>query len=64
MTSPNMAKVLNAVAVYGVKRTPSRDGNSKPMAAPPQDAAIRKPLTSHGRPCRSGFNHPDFLNWT
>ncbi len=30
-------------------------------APPPQDAAIRKPLTASGIKC-CGFNHPDFLH--
>lgn len=66
MKIPDMAKVREAVAAIELKRrcqTPDHRRYPQPPSPPAQDAAIRKPLRSHGNPCRSGFNHPDFLHW-
>ena len=67
MNSPNidMAKVREAVHAIELRqaamRPRTREYPVKPPAQPAQDAALRKPLTSRGRPCR-GFSHPHFLN--
>jgi hypothetical protein len=72
---PDMQKVAAAVAALearqnarlsksaAAKATAAKDHRTYPPAASPiaQDAAIRKPLRSHGRPC-SGFNCSHFLN--
>jgi hypothetical protein len=54
---PDLAKVKAAVAKYAPKRI-----DTNPLVSyPPQDSALRKPLKSHGTPCK-GFQHPHFLN--
>ena len=62
---PDMAKVRAALRRYGPKFPLAKDYHTAPLGPSPvaQDAAIRKPLTSHGNPCR-GFDHPHFLNNT
>ena len=50
-------------AAAALKAATAKDHRTYPPTASPvaQDAAIRKPLRSHGRPC-SGFNCSHFLN--
>lgn len=52
------AKVRRAVMVYGKPEPAARKDAG---AQAPRDAALRKTLTSHGRPCR-GWDHPNFLH--
>lgn len=61
---PDMVKVKAAVAAIEARRragAPDHRTYPPPPSPPAVDAAIRKPLTSHGDPCR-GFDHPHFLN--
>lgn len=62
---PDMAKVREAVAAIELKRATGRVLDYRKYPQPPSppaiDAAIRKPLRSHGKPC-SGFNCSHFLN--
>ena len=64
MKTPDLTKVEAAVAAIELARAARkpafRELPPRPVTA--QDAAIRKPLRSHGNPCRSGFSHPNFLN--
>ncbi len=59
MKSPDMRKVLNAVALYESRPTRAKDCRKPSPIA--QDAAIRKPLKSHGNPCR-GWDCHHFLH--
>lgn len=61
-----MAKVRVAVAAIELRRRVRTPATLAPPKAPKppvvaQDAALRKPLTSHGTPCR-GFDCRHFLN--
>ena len=61
---PDLAQVRVAVAAIEIRQR-IRQGKTPCDYAPkpePQDAALRKPLKSHGNPCRSGFSHPSFYN--
>lgn len=67
MKEPDMQKVRRAVAAIEAKRraaSPKKGFRELPLKPSPiaADAAIRKPLKSHGNPCRSGFNCSAFLN--
>ena len=66
MTPPkiNMLKVIAAVHRYGNKPRKGKTHATYPLSPSPvaTDAAIRKPLKSHGRPCKAGFSHPNFLH--
>jgi hypothetical protein len=55
----NMLRVIAAVHRYGNKTSKGKTHAVYPLS--PTDSAIRKPLKSHGRPCK-GFNCPHFLN--
>ena len=63
MKTPDMKKVLAAVERLKAPAPVVRDWREYPPKASPvaRDAAIRKPLKSHGNPC-SGFFHPNFLH--
>ena len=61
---PDRAKVRAAVeAIELRRRTHVQDYRTypPPPSPPAHDAAIRKPLTSHGDPC-VGFTYYHFLN--
>ena len=58
---PDMAKVRAAVKLYGPK-PPPKEPPVHPVP-PAQDTAIRKPLTSHGTPCK-GWGCHHFLHDT
>lgn len=62
MNEPDMTKVLAALERYS-KRPKRKDWRTYPVKPSPiaADAAIRKPLKSHGNPCK-GYFHPDFLH--
>ena len=57
---PDMTKVNAAVKALELRRRAQGPPPSQ-VRPPAQDAAIRKPLTSHGTPCR-GFDCRHFLN--
>ena len=61
----DMEKVHLAVLAYGSKSKPPVNKGFRELPLKPspiaQDAAIRKPLKSHGCPC-SGWNCQDFLH--
>ena len=66
MKTPDMKKVLAAVERLKAPAPVVRPKASPvdpvdPVAPVARDAAIRKPLKSHGNPC-SGFFHPNFLH--
>ena len=63
MKSPDIRKVLNAVALYESRPTRAKDWREYPIKPSPmaQDAAIRKQLKSHGNPCR-GWDCHHFLH--
>lgn len=63
---PDLAKVREAVAAIERRRralTPDHRTYPPPPSPVAQDAAIRKPLKSHGNPC-CGFHCSHFLNHT
>jgi hypothetical protein len=60
----NMLRVIAAVHRYGNRTSKGKTHAVYPLSPSPVagDAAIRKPLKSHGKPCKAGFGHPHFLN--
>lgn len=58
-TEPDMARVRAALNRYAPKRIVVR---KEPPPGTPIDAALRKPLKSHGTVCKSGFFHKNFLH--